>query len=222
MWKPASNVSYMNGGLHRRATLSRDSRRHAPAPTKPLPTPQLPLEMDVTQCYIVSASSPTSTNANCRCDEGVQLRSAQLVSVQRVNKTGNRDVLLANTRRVLASPNVVFLHASEEKHDCRQCVKPYDANERDASGDGLKWVDCENDGCSAWFCPTCAPDEEAVPSHLHLSSSSIAMSPPLDRRCRRRKRSSFCITNDSYSIDNNSPPSNDDNSQPATTIRNQR
>jgi hypothetical protein len=160
--------------------------------------------------------------ANCRCDEGVQLRSAQLVSVQRVNKTGNRDVLLANTRRVLASPNVVFLHASEEKHDCRQCVKPYDANERDASGDGLKWVDCENDGCSAWFCPTCAPDEEAVPSHLHLSSSSIAMPPPLDRRCRRRKRSSFCITNDSYSIDNNSPPSNDDNSQPATTIRNQR
>jgi hypothetical protein len=47
------------------------------------------------------------------------------------------------------SPGVVFLHASEENHTCRQCAKPYDANERDANGDGSemgwlreRWLRC--------------------------------------------------------------------------------
>jgi hypothetical protein len=131
---------------------------------------QLASEMDVTQVlhrlgFIADINKPLTADAM----KAFIRAQRQLDGVQRINKTGSRDVLLANTRRVLQeSPGVVFLHASEENHTCRQCAKPYDANERDANGDGLKWVGCENDGCGAWFCPTCAPDEGCAIASAHV------------------------------------------------------
>lgn len=160
---------------------------------------QLASEMDVSQAlhrlgFVTDINKPLTADVM----KAFIRAQRQLDGVPKVNKTGNRDTLLGNTRLVLvSSSNLVLLRANELEHNCRQCAKPYDAAERDASGDGLKWVGCEETACGAWFCPSCAPDENGVPAHAHSAASSApaAMPPPPPPTPRARQRSlSFAST----------------------------